>query len=213
MNDTPSLRKYKNFTDVFNVLICNFNFPYITVLPRINLHPGPVYVAEGSDVVLPTCHVTGYPQPVVTWSKSFGQLPQRRLQFTNNTIKLLDIRKADSDSYLCTARNTLGSVVRKTLVVVVPQPRFSIKPPFKVFVSNGDTLTLNCSTAGYPEPVISWKREGAQLPAGRTQQINGALVIRDTEMNDTGNYICVATSAEVSDVETATSIEVIGKGK
>ena len=43
--------------------------------------------------------------------------------------------------------------------------------------------------------------------------MNGALVIRDTEMDDTGNYICVATSAGVSDVETATSIKVIGKGK
>lgn len=195
------------------ILLALAYISFISVLLRVYLQPGPVYVAEGSDAVLPACHVTGHPQPVVTWSKSFGQLPQKRLQFRNSVVKLLDARKVDSDSYLCTARNTLGSVVKKTLLVVVPLPRLSVKPPLKVFVSSGDTLTLNCSATGDPEPVIRWKRVGAQLPTGRTQQINGALVIRDTEMNDTGNYICVATSAGVSDVKTATSIKVIGKGK
>lgn len=181
---------------------------FITVLPRVYLHPGPLYVAEGSDAVLPTCHVTGHPQPVVTWSKSFGQLPQGRLQFTNSAMKLLDTRKVDSDNYLCTARNQLGSVVRKTLLVVVPLPLFNVKPPVKVFAGPGDTLTLNCGATGDPEPVISWKREGAQLPAGRTQQTNGALVIRDTRIDDSGKYICVATSAGVSDVQSVTYIEV-----
>lgn len=157
--------------------------------------------------------MTGHPQPVVTWSKSLGQLPQGRLQFTNSVMKLLDTRKVDSDSYLCTARNHLGSVVRKTLLVVVPKPQFNVKPPVKVFVSPGNTLILNCSATADPDPVISWKREGAQLPAGRTQQINGALVIRGSQTNDTGNYICVATSAGVSGVESVTSIEVTGKGK
>ena len=95
---------------------------------------------------------------------------------------------------------------------MVPLPQFSVKPPVKVVTVSGNTLTLNCNATGDPEPVISWKRAGAQLPAGRTQQINGALVIRNTEMNDTGNYICVATSAGVSDVQSVTSIEVAGKG-
>ena len=83
--------------------------------------------------------MTGHPQPVVTWSKSFGKLPHGRLQSTNSAMKLHDVRKADSDSYLCTARNTLGSVTRKTLLVVVPLPLLIVKPPVKLFVSRGDT--------------------------------------------------------------------------
>ena len=39
----------------------------------MSLHPGPYYVIEGSSVTLPTCHVTGYPAPVVTWRKLSGE--------------------------------------------------------------------------------------------------------------------------------------------
>jgi hypothetical protein len=62
--------------------------------------------------------VTGHPQPVVTWTKSFGQFPHKRMQLNNGVLKLLDARKADSDNYLCTATNFLGTVVKRTVLVV-----------------------------------------------------------------------------------------------
>lgn len=126
-------------------------------------HHGPLLAIEGSDVTLPTSHVTGHPHPKVTWSKSFGQLPYGRVQFNSSVIKLLEVRKSDSDNYLCTARNLLGSVVKRTPLVVVSLPQFTVRPPGKVFVVSGDSLTLNCSATGDPKPVISWKRQGAQL--------------------------------------------------
>ena len=110
--------------------------------PRISIHLGPLHAIEGSDVTLPTCHVTGHPQPVVTWSKSFGQLPHWRVQLNSSVIKLLDVRKSDSDNYLCTARNLFGSVVGRTVLVVVSLPQFTVKPPSKVVAVPGDTLVL-----------------------------------------------------------------------
>ena len=190
-----------------------FNINLATVRPRVSLHPGPLYVVEGSDVILPTCHVTGHPQPVVTWSKSFGQLPHGRVQLNSSAIKLFAVRKSDSDNYLCTAGNLLGSVVKRTVLVVVSIPQFYVKPPEKVVAVPGDTLTLNCSATGDPKPVISWKREGATLPVGRSQQINGALVVRDVKMHDSGKYICAATSAGYFDKETSTNVEVTGETK
>ena len=182
---------------------------FVAVRPFVSLHPGPLHVIEGSNATLPTCYVTGHPSPVVLWSKSFGQLPQVRVQSNNSVLKLFDVRKADSADYFCTATNLLGSAVQKTLLVVVSLPRFTIKPPAKVVTGPGDTLTLNCSATGDPQPVISWKRQGAQLPVGRShQQINGALVIRDIRNEDAGNYICVAKSAGVFDVETVSYVEV-----
>ena len=159
--------------------------------------------------------MTGHPQPVVTWSKSFGQLPHGRVQLNSSVVKLLDVRKSDSDNYFCTARSLLGSVVKRTVLVVVSLPQFTVKPPEKLVAVPGDTLTLNCSATGDPEPAISWTRQGAQLAVGRSQQINGALVIRDTREDDTGNYICAATSAGVFDVETVTyvDIKIPAKGK
>ena len=145
---------------------------------------------------------------MVTWSKSFGQLPQGRVQSNNSVIKLLDVRKVDSDNYLCTATNLLGSVVKRTHLVVISFPQFTVKPPIDVFAWLGDTLTLNCSATGDPQPVISWKKQAAQLPLGRSQVMNGALLIRNIKRKDAGNYICVATSAGVFNVESVTNIEV-----
>ena len=186
----------------------------ITVHPRISILPGPSYVIEGRNVTLPTCHATGYPVPVVTWRKSSGQLPQGRVEYNNSALHISRVRKADSDLYFCSAVNLLRSVERKTLLVVISLPSFKVKPPGKAFVETGGTLTLNCSATGDPQPVISWKRQGAVLPVGRSKQINGALVIRHTREDDTGNYICAATSAGVFAVETVTYVEVkIPRGK
>ena len=182
---------------------------FVAVRAFVSLHPGPLYVIEGSNATLPTCHVTGHPTPVVTWRKLFGQLPQGRVQSNNSIMQLFDVRKVDSADYICTATNLLGSAVQKTLLVVVSLPRLTIKPPAKVVAGPGDTLTLNCSATGDPQPIINWKRQGAQLPVGRShQQINGALVIRDIRNEDGGNYICVAKSAGVFTVETGTDVEV-----
>ena len=109
---------------------------------------GPKFITEGSDVTLPTCHVTGYPAPVVTWRKWSGQLPKGRAQYNNSVLQISDVRKRDSDTYFCSAVNLLGNVERKTQLVVVSIPAFTVKPPEKVFAATGDTLTLKCSATG-----------------------------------------------------------------
>ena len=180
----------------------------IPVRPQVSLQSGPNFFKEGSDVTLPTCQVTGYPAPVVTWRKSSGQLPQGRAQYSKGVLQLSDVRKSDSDIYFCSAVNLLGNVERQTLVVVVSLPAFAVKPPGKVSAATGDTLTLNCSATGDPQPVISWKRQGAALPVGRIYGKEGTLILRDLRREDAGNYICVATSAGVSDIETITDVRV-----
>ena len=154
--------------------------------------------------------MTGHPAPVVTWRKSSGQLPQGRVRYNNSALQILRLHKEDSDTYFCSAVNLLGSVERKTFLVVVTLPRFTVKPPSNVVAYSGDTLRLNCSATGDPQPVISWKKQGGQLPIGRSQQILGALVIRDIAAGDEGNYICVATSAGVFHAEAVTYLELRG---
>ena len=151
--------------------------------------------------------MTGFPAPVVTWRKSSGQLPQGRAQYNNTALQISDVRKVDSDAYFCSAMNILGNVERKTLLVVISLPKFTVKPPGKVTALTGDTLTLNCSATGDPRPVISWKRQGATLPVGRSHRTNNALVVRDLKEEDAGNYICVATSAGVFHIETISYVE------
>ena len=137
------------------------------------------------------------------------------MESNSSVLTLLDVRRSDSDIYVCTVTNILGRVVQRTLLVVVSLPQFTVKPPAKIAGSIGANMTLNCSATGDPQPVISWKRQGSQLPVGRSQQIDGALVIRDVQKEDSGNYICVATSAGVFHRETVAMVEVrrLPKGK
>ena len=152
--------------------------------------------------------MTGYPPPVVNWRKASGQLPHERVKYNNSSLQLLNARKIDSDLYICSATNLLGTFYRKTLVVIVSHPRFTVKLPMSILARLGDTLTLNCSATGDPQPVISWRKQGGHLPVGRNQQIDGALVIRDITKNDTGYYVCTATSVGVFNVETLTHVQV-----
>ena len=132
------------------------------------------------------------------------------MESNNSLLTIRDVRRSDSADYVCTATNLLGKAVQKTLLVVISLPRFTVKPPAKVMESIGANMTLNCSATGDPQPVISWKRQGSRLPIGRSQQIDGALVIWDVQKEDAGNYICVATSAGVFDVERVTYVELQG---
>jgi len=152
--------------------------------------------------------VSGYPAPVVTWRKSSGQLPQGRAHYNNSVLQISDVRKSDSDTYFCSAVNLLGNVEKKTQLVVVSLPVFTVKPPEKIAAGIGDTLTLSCSATGDPRPVISWKRQGAALPAGRSDRRKNVLIVRDLKEEDAGSYICVATSAGVFDIETISYVEV-----
>ena len=96
---------------------------------------------------------------------------------------------------------------------MVSFPVFTVKPPDKIVVGIGDRLTLKCSATGDPQPVISWKMQGAALPVGRSDSTNGTLVIRDLKKEDAGNYIFVATSAGVFGIETISDVQVGRRGK
>ncbi|XP_074627718.1 obscurin-like isoform X2 [Acropora palmata] len=181
----------------------------VNAQPRISLNPGPRYAIEGNTFTLPTCHVTGYPTPVVTWRKLSSQLPQGRVRYNHNALQISQVRKEDSDTYTCSAKNVLGKAEKNTLLVVVSLPQFTSKPPSKIVSMLNSTVRLNCSATGDPQTIISWRKQGGQLPVGRSQQINGALVITNLQQSDAGSYICTAASASVFILETVTSLQIM----
>ena len=180
----------------------------VSVQPRISLNPGPRHAIEGNTFTLPMCHVTGYPTPVVTWRKLSSQLPQGRVRYNNSALQISQVRKEDSDVYTCTAKNLLGKAEKNTMLVVVSLPRFTSKPPSKIVSMLSSVVSLNCSATCDPQPIISWRKQGGQLPIRRSHQINGDLISTNLQQSDAGNYICTATSASVFDVEAVTALEI-----
>ena len=130
------------------------------------------------------------------------------MSYNSSVLQISSVDNSDSDWYFCSAVNLLGNVESKTLLVVVSLPVFTVKPLGKVFAATGDTLSLNCSATGDPRPVISWKRQGAVLPVGRSHRTNDALIVTGLKKEDAGNYICVATSAGVFSIEAISDVRV-----
>lgn len=180
------------------------------VHPRVSLNPGPLYAIEGSNVTFPTCNVTGQPPPKVIWKNGTVQLSKSwRVWYNDSLMQILQVRKEDSGFYICSAKNILGSVEKKTSLVVVSPLYITVKPPSKFVGILGCNVTLNCSATGDPEPTIIWRKQGGQIPVGRRLHIDGALVLTNLTLNETGNYSCVITSASLfQEIETVTSLEV-----
>ena len=128
------------------------------------------------------------------------------MRYNNTALQISQVCIEDSEFYICSAENLVGKDDKKTMLVVVSLPRFTSKPPSKIVSILSFTVRLNCSATGDPQPTISWRKQGGQLPVERSQQINGALVITNLQESDAGNYICTATGISVfRDVETVST--------
>ena len=178
----------------------------------MTLGRGPMYVKEGDNVTLPQCHVIGEPAPIVTWRRAFRDLPRERVRVTKGSMTILSTVKSDGGIYVCEASNLLGISNAEVHLVVVNLPRFTEKPSGPIYKLPGDDVTLPCSAEGDLPPVISWRKDGGQLPAGRTQIQGGSLTISNLQLSDTGAYTCVATSATVFDSDVTVRLRVIGVG-
>nr|AOW69401.1 ficolin-like protein 2 [Anthopleura buddemeieri] len=177
--------------------------------PRITLKRGPTFVRLGHDVTLPTCHVRGHPTPRITWSKSRTQLPQGRYSVSDGRLTMLKVGLQNSGTYFCKADNFLGSLVSETMLIAVKEPRFVIKPPPSLYAIQSTTVKIKCLVQGPPDPMITWKRNTSNIPAGRSEVTDeGTLVIRDAVKADSGGYICTATSPRFFVISAQTELKV-----
>ncbi|XP_078371600.1 angiopoietin-related protein 7-like [Oculina patagonica] len=169
--------------------------------PLISLPNGPIYAESGKDVKLPKCRVIGYPPPVVSWTKLFDQLPSGRATVQGQTLTITKTDKKDAGTYICTATNAMGTSHAMTALIVNVVPQFTVKPPDKIELYHGQTVTLNCSADGHPLPSITWTRCKGNIPEERSQVEGGQLKINSLTAKDSGTYICSARS-EFVHVET-----------
>ncbi|XP_071583437.1 protein turtle homolog A isoform X3 [Heliangelus exortis] len=76
-------------------------------------------------------------------------------------------------------------------------PTFLETPPEFVEVRDRETLSLTCTAAGNPQPVVIWKRSDLAVQSGDTVQVrNGTLSIAVVERASAGTYTCHASSKE-----------------
>ncbi|XP_056364035.1 basement membrane-specific heparan sulfate proteoglycan core protein isoform X2 [Oenanthe melanoleuca] len=169
--------------------------PTVSVMP-----PGPVTVKEGKSLSL-ECLGRGEPRPLVRWSRLGSRQKvehQTLLHMDSQAILQLSPAKLEhAGTYVCTAHSALGSAQARVDVSVESAQRHPGAPevtaPSTVTVVAGDTATLHCTARGDPVPRIEWSKLRAPLP-WQHRVVNGSLVIPRAAQQDSGQYICNASS-------------------
>ncbi|XP_030319283.1 basement membrane-specific heparan sulfate proteoglycan core protein [Calypte anna] len=169
--------------------------PTVSVMP-----PGPVTVQEGKSLSV-ECLGRGEPRPLVRWSRPGSRQKvehQTLLHMDSQAILQLSPAKPEhAGTYVCTAHSALGSAQARVDINVETGQRHPGAPevtvPPAVTVVAGDTATLHCTARGEPEPQVEWSKLRAPLPWQHRVE-NGSLVIPRAAQQDSGQYICNATS-------------------
>ncbi|XP_010176901.1 PREDICTED: hemicentin-2, partial [Mesitornis unicolor] len=189
--------------------------------PRIEdaSHPTEMSIAVGTPLEL-MCVVTGVPVPSVTWEKDGRLLAGPWLLLGNeSTLHIENTKVADAGLYTCLAAsgrtagastatnalgatNMLGDAGLRVHVQVHVAPEIEPGPEEVKVLLNG-SVVLPCQAQGWPVPRVTWRKDGRLLPLRGTNRLqlllSGSLQIDPIQVQDSGHYLCMASSPAGSD--------------
>nr|DBA18217.1 TPA: hypothetical protein GDO54_016492 [Pyxicephalus adspersus] len=170
----------------------------------VTIQYGPSFTELPSDVSLNkgeklrlSCKAAGNPRPQITWSFQDNSTPVQVGQSKYlNELVIERVSKDSAGTYTCTAENSV-SLINATVKVSVKEPPVLVgfHPNYQT-TALGGSIILNCIVQGDPVPKIQWSKKGNEIPFNRRfkQFNNGSLAIYNTTIEDTGEYICIATN-------------------
>ncbi|XP_019850052.1 PREDICTED: hemicentin-1-like isoform X1 [Amphimedon queenslandica] len=180
--------------------------PSITA-PKLNYS-----VLNGSSATL-TCTLenVGTPVAAITWRFNGSTLSNSfKYTITNSTstlpntagstqLVINDVMVSDAGVYYCQASNGGGtSAAGITLNVQVPPSIISTSNVTQVQYKT--VLTLNCTASGVPRPVVTWSKDGGELPNEQilnkilTDSVLSSAFRFEGSLTSTGQYTCTAVN-------------------
>ncbi|XP_061671482.1 immunoglobulin superfamily DCC subclass member 3 isoform X2 [Syngnathoides biaculeatus] len=147
------------------------------------------------------CVATGYPRPIVSWSRLDGRpigVEGIQVLGTGN-LMISNVGVQHSGIYVCAA-NKPGTRVRRTAQgrLVVQAPAEFIQPPQSIARPVGTTAMFTCQAQGEPEPQLTWLKNGQILePDGhvKLRSNNSTLTIYSISQEDEAIYQCIAENS------------------
>ncbi|XP_048740319.2 collagen EMF1-alpha-like [Ostrea edulis] len=161
-----------------------------------------IYMAVGETRNL-NCNATGSPSPTITLTKQtttrrgVGSRDERNLLQLNGKYSLVNAAASDFGTYVCTAKNGLGTVKKQIKVVRGVTPNIA-KQPRSSSNNVGTSAEFRCVNSGIPTPTVTWYKDGKPLVVDSRHQVssNGEiLTITNIRRSDAGNIECRAANA------------------
>ncbi|XP_041948376.1 neural cell adhesion molecule 1-like isoform X6 [Alosa sapidissima] len=177
----------------------------VKIFQRITFEnaPSPQEFNEGDDADI-VCDVVSSPPPTIIWKYQNQRIQlDKDVRFrilSNNHLQIRGIKKTDEGAYTCEARiMARGEVdlrVIKAVINVLPSIR-TRQTELNATADIGQSITLACDADGFPEPAVTWARDGVVLEENDKYAFKddgSELVIHDVKKVDEGEYSCIATN-------------------
>ncbi|XP_053178575.1 hemicentin-1 [Scomber japonicus] len=172
--------------------------------PKFTREPSDVAVDIGSNVTL-LCHAQGYPEPQVTWRREDGS-PIFNKHHRHSTITqsrgglhITNLWVEDEAVYVCEAHNHFGKIQTQASITVtgLVSPVIAMSPTV-LSVIEDQQVTLPCVLlAGNPLPERQWLHNYGIVTSDQylTVRRDGSLHIERVQLDDAGDYTCLAENA------------------
>ncbi|EDW00229.1 GH12750 [Drosophila grimshawi] len=194
------LRTRRNYTEEARVYIEQHQLPppVTGIKPHIMRLTEKASIDQGTDYSI-TCESSGSPYPSIQWMKDGESMPSN-VHITGNVMRIINARPENRGYYSCTAENPYGSDHSSVLIDVEPReaPSVDITPAVPMTFTVKQQGYLYCVAQGIPVPTVQWRRiDGKPLtPRHMINEENaGYVIIHDIEINDAGDYECVAENS------------------
>ncbi|XP_043356757.1 neural cell adhesion molecule 1 isoform X9 [Dermochelys coriacea] len=166
--------------------------------------PTPQEFQEGEDAVI-VCDVLSSLPPTIMWKhKDRDVVLKKDVRFIvlpNNFLQIRGIKKTDEGTYRCEGRILArGEVNFKDIQVIVNVPP-SVRArqnTMNATANLSQSVTLVCDADGFPEPAMSWMKDGDLIERGDYDEkydfnYDGSeLTIKKVEKSDEAEYTCTA---------------------
>ncbi|XP_067873656.1 basement membrane-specific heparan sulfate proteoglycan core protein isoform X2 [Heterodontus francisci] len=156
-------------------------------VPQVTSEEPALTITAGQIATL-RCTATGYPTPIIQWSKLRAPLPWQH-KIVNGSLVIPHVGLQDSGQYICNASNSAG-FNEMFIMLDVETPPYATFDVEAVTVRAGDIIRLHCLSQGTPPIKYEWSKVNGSLPS-RAVTRNGFLQINLAVVSDSGMYRCL----------------------